>query len=210
MSAAGRSDPWAYIRWARECAAHYELRPIEAHALLLFSTYADPQGEAYPLLSTIEKRVRRGDSELSKAVGNLQRLEFLERHRRGPGRAALTRLLPDLRPAGDQGALPDLRSAGAKTSGEPDPRPPASRRQNYQGNGHKNPVGPRSENQGGNGLRRFDSEAIREPTEPQLNTIRGLSEELGVEEPMPRTRQEAGETIEQLVDQARRPRRSRA
>jgi hypothetical protein len=128
------TDAYGVLRWARDAASRHALTPAQAHVLLVLATYADHKtAETFVRVEVLMADTRRRRSVVAAAIRHLTGLGLLERERRGPGRAALTRLLmsdspdiktsgppditaPDLRPTGHQ----DVRSAGHKTSGPPD------------------------------------------------------------------------------------------
>lgn len=131
-------DVFTHVRWAREQASQRRLTATQAHVLLLVATYADVDtGELFVSLDTLTVASSRSRGVVAQALRKLIELSLIERQRRGPGRAALTRLLtsdlpdhktsdsqdvntsgpPDVKPA-------DVRPTGRKTSGPPDAEQP--------------------------------------------------------------------------------------
>jgi hypothetical protein len=134
--------------WARRTGVERDLTRIQRHLLIVLASYANADGECFPLLDTLAVDIRRKRRETTRALTDLQRLGLIERRGRGPGKSRLTRLL-DSRPTATHGETPDSRPTTSQpltrdtprlslTRGQPHPRLAAHRDQNP----HKNPTTP--------------------------------------------------------------------
>lgn len=134
----GERGPVQYfelVRWARGAAAEHDLKPIDAHVLLLLVTYAPTKVEAnepiivFPKVESLARQAGYKPNEKSTAIGDaLKRLvdaRLIWRVQGGIGRAARTELLykPAARRAGGGNEPPAI--AG--------PSLPLSREQKVQG-----------------------------------------------------------------------------
>jgi len=98
----GRSEPlkpFELIRWARQQARDKELKPLEAHVLLVLSTYANDQGVAWPSIKTIAEDCGRKPtasgrhSQVSAAIAALESHQLLWTRQGGHGKPAQRELL---------------------------------------------------------------------------------------------------------------------
>lgn len=160
----GRDEPvrpFELIRWARDQARAHNLRPVEAHVLLVLATYANEEATAWPSLRTIAtdcglRPTAQGRcSSVSAAIRRLEDLRLVWTRQGGHGKPARRELLfnpvqrsAQTEPSADQGSVTQEPSAGQR-SVEPEPTSsPAFRadgqqrsahtEQNYQENGQLN------------------------------------------------------------------------
>lgn len=98
----GRDDPvkpFELIRWAREQARVHDLRPVEAHVLLVLATYANEDATAWPSLRTLAvdcglRPTAQGRcSSVSAALQRLQDLRLVWTRQGGHGKPAKRELL---------------------------------------------------------------------------------------------------------------------
>lgn len=140
----GQVEPFALIRWARGQAREHDLRPLEAHVLLLLATYANRDAIAWPRIATlaldvgltVKRRQRRdprsgrirsseGNSAISAALARLEELQLIWRKQAGRGRAVRIELLfnPSAQAEGNTATKPSAVAEGK----QPQARPPEIR-----------------------------------------------------------------------------------
>jgi hypothetical protein len=120
----GPVDRWALIRWARAQAVAHELKPLDAHVLLVLATYANSECEAWPSIKTLAldcglkptpPRPRKDgkasawrNNQISVALDRLQEKQLIWSTRRGPGQPAVRELLfnPDALASGQPDGMP--------------------------------------------------------------------------------------------------------
>jgi hypothetical protein len=134
----GRTEPvktWELVRWAREQAVACELRLLEAHVLLLLSTYANSECISWPSVKTLAlqcglKPTASGrNSAVSAALHRLQELQLIWTTQAGRGRTSRRELLfnPQAQPSAEQdgrGPIPSALADGSTNGAGPLPSAP--------------------------------------------------------------------------------------
>jgi hypothetical protein len=132
----GPVQPFALLRWARQQARDKDLKPLEAHVLLLLATYANEQAIAWPSIATLARdaalrvtvrhrrggRVEESNSSISAALVRLEELQLIWRRQAGRGRPATCELLcPGGEPSGRQEGNGRIQPSGLQEGKESQP-----------------------------------------------------------------------------------------
>lgn len=200
----GRTDPvkpFELIRWAREQVRVHNLKPREAHVLLVLATYANAKAEAWPSLRTIaldcglspkkqvatDGRVTYSNSAASAAIRQLEDLKLVWTKQAGSGRPAVRELLynpaqPSATPEGTDHSSANLPSATEEGTDEaasspPDPLPSALADTAFRESGTEGPK---------KGQDNLKGQTTNGQMMPSANAE-------GIESPQPEGRQEADE-----------------
>jgi hypothetical protein len=128
----GPVKPFELIRWARQQARHHDLRPLEAHGLLVLATYANQEALAWPSIRTLaldaglSVSAKGGNSSISAALVRLEELRLIWRRQAGRGHPAKCELL--FMPAKPSGTPePSGTQEGSTVREGNTPSPPAGR-----------------------------------------------------------------------------------
>ena len=124
----GRTEPlkpFELIRWARQQARDKDLKPLEAHVLLVLSTYANSDGVAWPSIKTIAEDCGRKPtpsgrhSQISAALAALEGHKLLWTRQGGHGKPAQRELLwnPQRSPLREPKSISAERSVPASVPG---------------------------------------------------------------------------------------------